>query len=174
MDRSKILKVIKQVKATKKQADKDEYKTSVKLEYIHDILNKKLLQTLKKEWKLKDIDLKELDWDWKEVDIKWNISNSFSRESVFDVHVHCPDQKINIEGEVTYWHEEKSNAKRFIEKDEKEKDDPYEEFEYRYDISIEISDVEIELKRDPKVSDNNIVLAPEELEYSNGKWTLVF
>jgi len=158
MKKERIVEIIKQVKASKKVAAENEtYTTSVKLDSLQDILNEKLLDTLKKEWKLKEIDIKELDWSWKETPIKWEVSD-LSKSRYLTLHISCPDQTIHVTGNVTYMDED-------WEKNDKE-------YEYDFDINLEIKDAKVELEVHSR--DNTIDVAPQELELYKKKWTLKF
>ena len=168
MDRDRIINIVQKVKASKKNSKEELFKTFVEIDEIHEILEKKLLSTLEKEWKINNIDIKELDWDWKKAKVEWYTDFTFSRESYLDITLKCPDQKIEITGEVEYYHEYDSNTVKILNEDEKGKS-----FSYSFDLEIDIKDVEVDL--DVSLNDrNNITLSPKVLEYYKNKWKLVF
>lgn len=168
VNRERIISIIKKVKANSNIKKADEfYETKVKLDFIHDLLSEKLLKTLEKEWNIDNIEVKELDWDWKKVEVKWKINTNFSSKSHLEIDFECPDQKINIEGNVSYIHVFESNTRKLLKEDE----DNEKEFEYDFSINIDIQDVEIDL--DINNGDGDYIsIAPEELEYYNKKWKL--
>jgi len=125
--------------------------TKIKPSYIQAILLAKYEETMKKEWNLKEIDKDDLDWDWKEVKIKWEVS--FPRSSgVLNIMITCPDQKVSIIGGVDYT-------------DENDKDHSYD-----FTTVLELNDVECNYDK-VKINDD---IAPSELEYSNKKFELKF
>lgn len=126
MDSKKIAnKVMARLSSTTKTAETLTFSTSVELEYFQSILVENLLDTLKKEWNLSEIDIKELDWNWKNSTLKWGLTTQAS-SGKFSVYLTVPDQEINIQGEVTYT-------------DDKDKD-----HEYDFDIEYKIEEVEAE------------------------------
>jgi len=125
---------------------------SVSLGGFHSFLEERLLDKLKKEWKIDKIDTKELDWDWGEISLDWYAN--FPRSSgVLNIQLVVPDQKIKVEGTVTY-----------IDDEDKEHG-PFD-----FNESFEINDI----KADYKDVTINSDIAVNELEYYSNKFTAKF
>lgn len=128
-----------------------EFATLVKPSFLHDLLEKKFLETLKKEWKLSEIDTKDLDWDWKDIKVKWGVT--FPRSSgVLNIQIYCPDQKVTLDGVVDYT-DEKNN-----------------DLSYDFSTTLDLRDVKTSLDS-VKLNDD---IAPSELEAYRGKFVLSF
>lgn len=135
-----------------KTGSEAEFKTrGIKVYGFEDILQDKILDNLKKEWGLSDIDLKELDWDIETVTLDWKLQLPRS-SGVLNIRFSIPDQKVNVSGEALYT-------------DKSGKD-----YESNFLEIINIDNVDVEADR-VKISDD---IAPQEIEYYKGKFTVKF
>lgn len=144
MNTNNIIAKVKE-KIYKQANDTDFVTKGVKIDNFHEAVEKKYLETLKKEWNLKKIDIEELDWDLKDIELKWYVT--FPRSSgVLNIQISVPDQSINVSGDVTYT-------------DENDKD-----HDFSFSDSFDLKNAKTEYK-DLKVQGTDI--APQELDWSS-------
>ena len=153
MDRYKITKLVQKKLANKNtevkmSAGKEDFVTEVSLENFKDYLLPKIKPELEKKWGQK-INIHDIEVNINEkAHIKWNIEFEMRDWGIKYIYFDCPNQKINIYGE--------------IEDTETEK-------KYSIDEDVEIKDVEI--TKPDKFSGQ---ITPNELMYYNGKLFLEF
>jgi hypothetical protein len=144
MDTDKILNKVK-AKLDKKARDLEFITKDVKLNYFQSVLEEKFLEKLKEKWNLKSIDKSELDWDWKDIEMKWYVNLPRS-SGVLNIQIIIPDQVITVKGGLTYT-------------DENDKD-----HDFDFDEDFEVKDLKADYS-DLKM--HNTDIAPSEFDWSN-------
>jgi hypothetical protein len=164
---SKVRKVLASKNAIQKISDnKETFESSVKLWFDRNDLRKRLEDTLKKEWKLDDID-DDLDFDLDDTQIKWHFYvRNYSKKGYGEIILECPNQKIKVSGKAIYTIEE-SKVKRLLDDDLPS----YKDLEYSFEFEVDISNVEVEELRDFRL-ENGAIVELDNLEFSNKQWVL--
>jgi hypothetical protein len=171
MNKNSLKHKIRKILASKKVTDKisnnsPSIESSVKLWFDRDDLRKRLESTLKKEWKLEDID-EELDFDLDNTKVKWDFYvDTPPKNDYGEIVLKCPNQKIKVSGKALYTIEE-SKVKRLLDDDLPD----YKDLEYSFEFDIDIANVEIETLRDFRLK-NGSTVELDHLDFSNKKWTL--
>lgn len=162
----KVRKILASKKIIKQSNEGDTLVSSVKLWYDTRDLRKRLENTLKKEWKIEDID-DDLDFDLNTVEIKWDFYvKKYPHQGYGEIVLKCPNQKIKISGKALYTVEE-SKSKRFMDDNLPE----YRDLEYEFEFNVDASNIEVDALRDFRLEDGSSI-QPNSLEFSNNKWTL--